>query len=71
MDLERLPSFKIIYDVIGPDSGSISYVNGLKIGYLRQSIEVDENKTIYEICLEKFKDVIDLKEDIKIRRKNL
>lgn len=57
--------FKIIYDVIGPDSGSISYVNGLKIGYLRQSIEVDENKTIYEICLEKFKDVIDLKEDIK------
>ncbi len=57
--------FKILCSEIDPDSGQIFISKGLKIGYLHQNTYEDDQRNIFEFCLEIFSNI--LKAEQKLR----
>ncbi len=56
--------FKIITGELEPDSGHISHIPGLKIGYLQQHVCEASTKTAYEEALTVFGDLISLEKQL-------
>jgi len=55
----------IISGTISPDSGDLFVSRDLKLGYLKQNININSTKTIYEECLEVFKDLIKMENQLR------
>lgn len=55
----------IISGNLNPDDGEIHRTKDLKMGYLQQNIEFKENKTVYEICIDKFRYLIEMENQIR------
>lgn len=53
------------------DSGSVYMPKGMKIGYLVQNPEFDENSTVYQTCKKEFQDLFDLEEAIRNKEKEI
>lgn len=53
------------------DSGSVYMPKGMKIGYLVQNPEFDENSTVYQTCKKEFQDLFDLEELIRNKEKEI
>ena len=47
------------------DAGSISFAKGTSFGYLAQQVNLDLNKTLREVILEAFEDILALYEEIR------
>jgi ATP-binding cassette subfamily F protein 3 len=52
--------FKILYGQIKPDSGEIYIMKDKKIGYLSQSLDLDEDETIFKEVMKVFKEIKDM-----------
>lgn len=63
--------FKIITEELSYDAGDIFRKKDLKIGYLEQQLNLNARGSIYENCLEKFSDLIQLEKDLKIQAEKL
>lgn len=57
--------FKIITGELSYDDGEIFRKKDLKIGYLEQQLNLDANGTIYENCLSKFDELIELEKELE------
>lgn len=56
--------FNVITGKDNKDSGEIYIPNEINVGYLKQQLNLDSHKTIYEYCLAVFDDLIKLEKDI-------
>ncbi len=57
--------FNIVSGEISRDEGYLYIQRDLKIGYLKQHVKIDSNKTIFEDCLEVFQYLIDMEKDLR------
>lgn len=57
--------FNILGGETSKDSGDIYIQKGLKIGYLKQHTKIESDKTIFNECLEVFKPLILMEENIR------
>ena len=57
--------FDILSGRISKDSGEIFIPKDMKVGYLRQHVNIDSDRTIFEECLEVFKPLIGMEEDLR------
>ena len=57
--------FKIITNEISPDDGEIILNSNIKLGYMSQVLQLDNNSTIYSELLSVFKDVIQIEKNIQ------
>ncbi|RVU55563.1 ABC-F family ATP-binding cassette domain-containing protein [Anaerosphaera multitolerans] len=57
--------FNIITEEISKDSGTIFKPKDLRIGYLKQQLHSNSEKTVYEECEEIFSDLIKMEEEIR------
>ncbi|MGB3367468.1 MAG: ABC-F family ATP-binding cassette domain-containing protein [Acidaminobacteraceae bacterium] len=57
--------FNILTKQIPYDSGELFFNKDLKIGYLKQDVEFDEEDTLFSYCKEVFKHIIDLSNEIR------
>lgn len=57
--------FKIITNEISPDNGEIILNSNIKLGYMSQVLQLDNNSTIYSELLSVFKDVIQIEKNIQ------
>lgn len=57
--------FNIVSGEISRDEGDLYIQRDLKIGYLKQHVKIDSNKTIFEDCLEVFQYLIDMEKDLR------
>lgn len=57
--------FNILSGEIQKDSGEIYIQKDLKIGYLKQHVNIDSEKNVFEECLEIFKDLIHMEKDLR------
>ena len=58
--------FNILAGDLEKDKGHIFVQKDVKIGYLKQHIKIDSEKTIFEDCLEVFKDLIKMEKNLRI-----
>ena len=58
--------FNILSGSIEKDKGDIFIQKDVKVGYLRQHIKIDSEKSIFEDCLEVFKDLIKMEENLRV-----
>lgn len=57
--------FKILTGELEYDKGHIYHHKDASLGYLKQSISYTDNITLYDFCLEEFKDVIELEQQLR------
>lgn len=57
--------FKILTDQIPYDNGSIYISKSINIGYLKQDLDFDNLKSIYDECLIVFEDLIEMEKEIR------
>lgn len=57
--------FNIISGELNKDSGDIYVQRDLKIGYLKQHVNIESNKTVFDECLEVFQYLIDMEENLR------
>ena len=57
--------FNILTGEISKDSGNIHIPNDVSLGYLKQQLGLMSNKSIYDYCLEVFKDLIKLEKNLR------
>lgn len=57
--------FNILTGEISKDSGEIYVQKNLKIGYLKQHIDVSSEKTLFDQCLEVFKPIIEMEKNLR------
>lgn len=57
--------FKILCNTLEYDSGNIFLGKDCTLGYLKQSINFNKETTLYDFCLEVFKDIILMEETIR------
>lgn len=57
--------FNILTKEIPYDSGELFFNKDLKIGYLKQDTEFDEEDTLFSYCKEVFRHIIDLSDEIR------
>lgn len=57
--------FKILTSQISYDEGNIYISKNLNIGYLKQDLNFDNEKTIFEECMIVFKDIIEMEKKIR------
>ncbi|MSS78152.1 ABC-F family ATP-binding cassette domain-containing protein [Anaerococcus sp. AGMB00486] len=57
--------FNILTGEISKDDGSIHIPNDVRVGYLKQQLGLDSDKSIYDYCLNVFKDLIELEEKLR------
>ena len=57
--------FNILTGEISKDFGKIHIPNDVSLGYLKQQLGLMSDKSIYDYCLEVFKDLIKLEENIR------
>lgn len=57
--------FNIITNELTPDSGEIYTMKNVELGYLKQNINLESEKTLYEECLEVFDDVLLMEKEIR------
>lgn len=57
--------FNILSGEISKDEGSIHIPNDVRLGYLKQQIGLDSDKSIYDYCLDVFKDLIEIEKNIR------
>lgn len=57
--------FKILAGKISKDSGDIFMQKSLKIGYLEQHTTIDSKNTLFDECLDVFKPLIKMEEDLR------
>jgi len=57
--------FKILTGELEYDNGHIYHHKDASLGYLKQSISYTDNITLYDFCLEEFKDVIELENQLR------
>lgn len=58
--------FNILAGDLEKDKGHIFIQKDVKIGYLKQHIKIDSEKTIFEDCLEVFKDLIKMEKNLRV-----
>lgn len=63
--------FNILAGEVEKDSGEIYIQKGLKIGYLKQHVNIDSKRTIFNECLEIFKDLIKMEENLRNLEKEI
>ncbi|WFA08719.1 ABC-F family ATP-binding cassette domain-containing protein [Tissierella sp. Yu-01] len=63
--------FNILSGEINKDSGEIYIQKDIKIGYLKQHIKIDSEKSIFDECLEVFNELIKMEEDIRDLEKKI
>lgn len=56
---------EILADIIGKDSGEVRYQKDLEIGYLSQHATVEDEATVYDSCMENFRDLIELEKQLR------
>lgn len=57
--------FNILTGEISKDEGSIHIPNDVRVGYLKQQLGLDSEKTIYDYCLDVFKGLIKLENSLR------
>lgn len=57
--------FNILAGNISSDSGDIYLQKDIKIGYLEQHTKIESDKSVYDECLEVFKNLIKMEEDLR------
>lgn len=57
--------FNILAGIISQDSGEIYIQRDLKIGYLKQHTKIESDNTVFEECLEVFKHLIEMEDDLR------
>ena len=57
--------FNILTEEISKDFGNIHIPNDVSLGYLKQQLGLMSDKSIYDYCLEVFKDLIKLEKDLR------
>lgn len=57
--------FKILTGELDYDTGHIYHHKDATLGYLKQNISYTEEVTLYDFCLEEFKEVIELEEQLR------
>ena len=63
---------KLIMGLESTDTGSISIKKGAKIGYLDQgAVNIDNDKTVYEVLKDAFSEINELERQIKIYEKKI
>ena len=63
--------FNILTNELNKDSGEVYIPNQIKVGYLKQQIGLNIEKTIYQHCLEVFKDLLELEENLRNLEKEM
>lgn len=63
--------FELIVESISLDEGQMIKPKDLTIGYLRQQSTVDNDKTVYENCLEEFEDLDKIEERLREMEKEM
>lgn len=58
--------FNILSGSLERDNGDIFIQRDVKIGYLRQHIKIDSEKSIFEDCLEVFSNIIKMEENLRV-----
>ena len=58
--------FKILTGELSYDDGAVTYAKDCTIGYLRQHMELNSDRTVYEELLHVFDDVIQLEEKLHV-----
>ncbi|MDR7869414.1 MAG: ABC-F family ATP-binding cassette domain-containing protein [Tissierellaceae bacterium] len=57
--------FNILSGDVSKDSGEIYIQKDLVIGYLKQHVKIDSENTVYEECLDVFKDIIHMEKRLR------
>ena len=57
--------FNILAGDLTPDSGDIYTIKNIRLGYLKQNINLESEKTLYEECLQVFDDVMKMEKEIR------
>lgn len=57
--------FNILSGKIKNDDGELYIRKNIRIGYLQQHVNISDEKSIFESCLEVFKDLIQMEEDLR------
>lgn len=57
--------FNILTNKLSKDKGEIYIPNDVRIGYLKQQLGLESNKTIYDYCLDVFEEVINLEKELR------
>jgi ATP-binding cassette subfamily F protein 3 len=63
--------FNILAGEISKDSGDIYIHKDTKIGYLKQHVKIDSEKTVFEECLEVFNNLIQMEKELRELEKKI
>ena len=63
--------FNILAGEISKDSGDIYVQKDLKIGYLKQHVQIQSDKTVFEECLEVFVPIIEMEKNLRELEKQI
>lgn len=63
--------FNILTQKISKDSGDVFIANDVRVGYLKQQLSLESDRTIYDFCLDVFKDIIKLENELRNLEKEM
>lgn len=57
--------FNVIAGKLTPDTGNLFIKNNIKIGYMRQNVNIDSDKSLFDYMLEEFSYIFDMEDRLK------